>query len=117
MEQLGKFCCNDGVCIDSEFVCDKISHCGESEDEIKDLCRVVTFDEHNYRSEESPVAVENIDGETVSSLTQINMTISISNFISLDINEAHFTIIYRKVITIYWDLVSTRRIHDFTLFF
>ena len=99
-----KFCCNDGTCIDSQLVCDKIAHCDESEDETKDLCKIITFDELNYRPDEAPVDIKNIHGEIVSSPSKINMSVSIHEFISLDINEAHFTIIFRFIIFSLYEL-------------
>ena len=34
VEQPGKFCCDDGVCINSDLVCDENQHCDDSSDEF-----------------------------------------------------------------------------------
>ena len=33
VEQFGHYCCNDGTCLTSEFVCDGAQHCDGGEDE------------------------------------------------------------------------------------
>ena len=48
VDQPGSFCCDDGLCIDSELVCDGREHCDDSSDE-KD-CRNIIFETNYYPS-------------------------------------------------------------------
>ena len=35
VDQPGNFCCDDGKCIPSQFVCDSRNHCDDNSDEIQ----------------------------------------------------------------------------------
>ena len=41
VEQPGNFCCNDGTCFTSEFVCDGIPQCNSEEDENTANCEFI----------------------------------------------------------------------------
>ena len=51
VDRPGMFCCEDGVCIDSELVCNGDWNCADKSDE--QTCQLIVTDEH-YRKEQPP---------------------------------------------------------------
>ena len=79
VEQPGTFCCFDGSCIKSDFVCDGFSDCQDEEDE-KD-CKDVILPKY-YDSNKAPGQVIFNEGEKMFSPVPMKVTVHIFDIIS-----------------------------------
>ena len=87
VERPGMFCCEDGICIDSELVCDGDWNCADKSDEKN--CQMIVLEE-SYRKEQPPK-------QKVSKKYKLeNVFTSIQIFEIVDINEldATFTVVF-----------------------
>ena len=75
-EETGKFCCEDGLCIDSGLVCDDVENCADGEDEEK--CNMVHFmDREKYRHDKPPVEVVSSNQTAVLVPLRINCSLTV----------------------------------------
>ena len=98
VEQPGKFCCNDGFCLESKYVCDKLPHCEDGEDEARDICAKVSINGDTYEVDQAPVEFELVNHELVESKTVVNITVAILDLVNIDIDNAFFKVNFRKTI-------------------
>ena len=83
LAQPGHFCCDDGHCVDSRFVCNNLPDCTGQEDERN--CSFLSFDNLEYDRNRPPIDYRN--GEI--KLTTLQATFTVMNI--LDINEGDST--------------------------
>ena len=106
----GKFCCNDGICIDSELgqfmwviithfqflllplVCDYTQHCDENEDETN--CNLFEIEQKSYNKDKTPSVSVFKDGEVTLLKTQVNASIRVSSVLDVDQVDASFTVLF-----------------------
>ena len=91
VELPGKFCCDDGACIDSGLVCDNDQHCDDQSDERD--CHLVQKDEH-YEKNKPPRRTYKEDGKWNSVNTDIMVSVGIEYLMELDVEDASMTIIF-----------------------
>ena len=91
VEQPGKFCCDDGACIDSELVCDANQHCDDNTDE--ENCSLIQLNA-NYNSKRAPSL--RIKKMREIEFTEATVTFSIYIYDLMEINQddATFTILF-----------------------
>ena len=82
-QQPGQFCCDDGICIDSDQRCDDNQHCRDMSDE-KD-CQMINIPHDSYNSENPPSLTEKRGKEIIVRPLEIDTSIHIHNII--EINE------------------------------
>ena len=87
----GKFCCDDGACIDSSLVCDHDQHCDDMSDE--EDCQIVHTDQH-YEKVKPPRSSYKKDGHWRSVNTTIGVSIGIEYLMDLNEEEASMTILF-----------------------
>ena len=95
VKQPGRFCCEDGLCIDSEFKCDGNNHCLDSSDEK--ICQTVQVPQ-TYNIEIPPLRRE-ISEDKFYPL-HIATHVKIKNILS--INNQESTILLKFVVTLKW---------------
>ena len=81
VEKPGNFCCNNGVCIDSELVCDNSRNCNDNEDE--EDCSILNLPA-NYNSNFPPISTKQ-EGRMVSMVKTL-VKANIDNLKILDIS-------------------------------
>ena len=96
VEQPGKFCCDDGVCINSDLVCDENQHCDDSSDENN--CNMIELKD-NYNSQRAPS--QRIKKNKKIDFTETNVTFSIYIHYLMEINQddATFTVLFMALKT------------------
>ena len=94
VEKPGKFCCNDGVCIDAKNVCDKIPHCEDQEDEDVDICVQISIPT-TYQVHHAPIGFEHVNGELLKAKTKVDIAVNVMDLVNIDISDASFKIIFR----------------------
>ena len=97
VEKPGKFCCNDGVCIDSKYVCDQVPHCGDGEDEAGDLCVQISMDHNKYKVDQAPIGFEIVDNILSKSKTVVNISVDVYDLVNIDVSNAFFKVIFRNL--------------------
>ena len=97
VQQPGKFCCNDGFCLESKYVCDKLPHCEDGEDEAWDICGKVSMND-DYKDDQAPVGFELVNHELVETKTVVNISVAIFDLVNIDIDNAFFKVNFRKVL-------------------
>ena len=81
VKQLGKFCCKDGICIDSENRCDGNNHCKDYSDEK--YCEIVKIPA-TYNREITPSSLQKIKASTQFLPAQVRTYVEIQNILTLD---------------------------------
>ena len=96
----GRFCCDSGDCIDSRLVCDDVDNCPGGEDE--EDCRIVQFQDENYRKDRPPVEVilQNNTKVRVRVPLQINCSLTVIDFVNIDDYNGLFSIMFRWNVSI-----------------
>ena len=95
VQQPGKFCCNDGFCLESKYVCDKLPHCEDGEDEAWDICGKVSKND-GYRDDQAPVEFGLVNHELVETKTVVNISVAIFDLVNIDIDNAFFKVNFRN---------------------
>ena len=91
MEKPGNFCCNNGVCIDSELVCDNSRNCDDKEDE--EDCNVLNLPA-NYNSNFPPIATKQ-EGRMVSMVkTLVKAKIDNLNVLDISFEGSSFIVLF-----------------------
>ena len=78
VDQPGNFCCNDGTCFTSEFVCDGLFHCPSGDDEL--MCTMIHIPEL-YNKLEPP--------------EEVFANISIVDIMAVDEEDSSFEVYFR----------------------
>ena len=94
LSEPGHFCCSDGVCIDSEQVCDNKYHCKGRTDEDKTRCQMVVLDSE-YEKEKAP---RERDSRSGNDNTQITANLSLMEVISIDETRSEFCLLFSLVL-------------------
>ena len=89
VDEPGHFCCNDGFCIKSEFVCDDIHHCKNSEDEKG--CELIS-NPLDKATDIPPIKI-NLKNGTIEK-AQVLATIQIQEVFSVDQTNGIFEILF-----------------------
>ena len=76
-EQPGKFCCHNGVCIDSELVCDGSTDCTKGEDEF--ACQMIERTKFYDKSKSPP---------------RISVNIIILDLLTIDESKSSFELLF-----------------------
>ena len=82
VDQPGKFCCDDGKCIDSQFVCDNNQHCDDNTDENN--CNLILFSQ-DYDSKAPPS--ERIKKKRQLQFTDTKVNVDVYIYFMMEINE------------------------------
>ena len=82
VDQPGKFCCDDGKCIDSELVCDNNQHCNDNTDESN--CNMIQFSE-DYDPRAPPS--ERIKDKRQIKFTDTKVIVDVYIYFLMEINE------------------------------
>ena len=77
LPQLGHFCCDNGLCIDSDFRCDINKQYKDSTDMRE--CDLIQLPEYDYDREQPPNIKETVDGKDVYPKTEVEARIIIFN--------------------------------------
>ena len=85
VEQPGSFCCDDGLCLSSELVCDNIPNCRDKSDERNcDMVKMPT--NYQYDKIRPPSQIIKVNKKEVLSFIDVFATVTILDV--LDINDA-----------------------------
>ena len=95
VERPGMFCCEDGVCIDSELVCNGDWNCADKSDE--QTCQLIVTDEH-YRKEQPPK--QNVNHKKYK-LENVFTSMTIHKIVDINELDATFTAVLK--ITLEWN--------------
>ena len=79
----GTFCCDDGLCLHSDKVCDLNQHCSDGTDERD--CRIIQLPDFPYDKDRAPTETDREEGEIIFKTNQVNVTLKVIDI--LDINE------------------------------
>ena len=94
LAQPGYFCCDDGHCLDSRFVCNNLPDCSGQEDERN--CSFLSFDKFGYDNNRPPIDYRN--GEI--KLTTLQATFTVVKI--LDVNEGDSTFELHFLLEVQW---------------
>ena len=97
VKQLGKFCCEDGICIDSEHRCDGNNNCKDYSDEK--YCVIVKIPP-TYDQEITPSSFQKIGKRTEFLPAEVRTYVEIQNILTLD--EEASKIVLRFNISFEW---------------
>ena len=97
VEQPGHFCCDDGVCIPSKFVCDTVQNCEDNSDERN--CQKVIFDK-NYNKDIPSRPNDLTQDHDPLHYLKIDTRVKIIDFISVSQNTGEMSLFIR--LTFYW---------------
>ena len=89
----GKFCCDDGACIDSCLVCDQNKHCDDQSDEQEELCQTVQTG-RQYRTNKPPQTSYKHQGRWSSVNPTILVDVAIEYLMDLNEEEASMTVLF-----------------------
>ena len=95
VERPGMFCCEDGVCIDSELVCNGDWNCADKSDE--QTCQLIVTDEH-YRKEQPPKQKVN---HKKYKLENVFTSMTIHKIVDINELDATFTAVLK--VTLEWN--------------
>ena len=84
--QPGAFCCEDGMCIPSEFVCDNIPQCNNKEDEKG--CQMILSD---TKSDMPPITVQSLDKYKN---TEVQASFTVMDVLDVNEQESMFDIYF-----------------------
>ena len=93
VEVPGKFCCDDGACIDSWLVCDQNKHCDDQSDEEESLCQTVETGQH-YSTNKPPKTSYKHEGKWSSVNPSILVDVAIEYLMDLSEEEASMTVLF-----------------------
>ena len=93
VEVPGKFCCDDGACIDSGLVCDQNKHCDDQSDEEEQLCQTVETAQH-YNNNKPPRTSSKQQGRWQSVDPSILVDVAIEYLMDLNEEEASMTVLF-----------------------
>ena len=96
--QPGNFCCDDGLCIDSELVCDNIPNCRDKSDEKN--CNMIRFPKYIFETNRPPSKVVNINKKDVFTFVDLHATLTVLDI--LDINDAETSYDIFFILTVKW---------------
>lgn len=86
----GHFCCDDGICINSKFVCDNFGHCSNSEDERN--CTLISKPP-DLSTDLPPVEItDDIDDSW--KITSVNVSVTIHEIFSVHQSAGTFEILF-----------------------
>ena len=89
VEQPGKFCCDDGVCIDSDLVCDENQHCDDNSDEKN--CNMIELKD-SYNSKRAPSKRIKKNKMIEFTETTVEYSLYIDYLMEIDVDDATFSI-------------------------
>ena len=94
-----KFCCNNGLCIDSEQRCDNSIDCEDHSDELN--CKTVIFPNFEYKSERppSPETIKRFPSVITRRATDVNASVEIIQILDIDEVKSEVTIIFSVYLT------------------
>ena len=81
-EQPGHFCCDDGLCIDSENRCDNKYHCKDESDEIG--CNIVQVSENTYNRNMPPSRIVMEGKERAFLPSEVRASVRIQDILGMD---------------------------------
>ena len=84
LAQPGWFCCDDGHCLESRFVCNNLPDCSGQEDERN--CSFLAFDKFGYDPNRPPIGYRN--GKM--KLTTLQATFTVVNILDIDEGDSTF---------------------------
>ena len=84
LDQPGWFCCDDGHCLESRFVCNNLPDCSGQEDERN--CSFLAFDKFGYDPNRPPIGYRN--GKM--KLTTLQATFTVVNILDIDEGDSTF---------------------------
>ena len=84
VDQPGYFCCDDGLCLSSELVCDNIPNCRDKSDERN--CDMVKMPDYQYEKIRPPSQIIKVNNKKVFSFVDVFATFTILDV--LEINDA-----------------------------
>ena len=87
----GNFCCSDGTCITSEYVCDGSPDCLHEEDE--EGCRDV-LTPHFYDSNDPPIITSRNKTRKIKSTGKIKVEVHIFDVLKVDVSNSEFEVFY-----------------------
>ena len=93
VELPGKFCCDDGACIDSSLVCDQTQHCDDQSDEAEELCQTVETGQH-YKTNKPPRTSYKEEGSWRAVEPSILVDVAIEYLMDLNEEEASMTLLF-----------------------
>ena len=91
VEQPGKFCCDDGVCIDSDLVCDENQHCEDNSDERN--CNMIELKD-NYNSQRAPSQRIKRNKKIEFTETTVSFSVYIHYLMEINHDDATFSILF-----------------------
>ena len=94
VEVPGKFCCEDGACIDSSLVCDQNKHCDDQSDEEEELCGDTVETGQHYQANKPPKASYKHEGMWQSINPSILVDVAIEYLMDLNEEEASMTVLF-----------------------
>ena len=80
-QQPGQFCCDNGLCIVSEYRCDNKYHCQDESDEIG--CSIVQVDAKRYNSQMPPYRIEWRGKNKLFRASDVNVSIELQDILGI----------------------------------
>ena len=91
--QPGTFCCDDGLCIDSELRCDVKKHCTDSSDEKN--CDLIQLPEYDYDKEKPSIEKQKIGDKVVYPKSEVEASITILHIIDINMAESFINVMFK----------------------
>ena len=97
--QPGYFCCDDGLCIDSELRCDNNHHCDDHSDE--EYCDIIQFPTYEYKVNMPPSQRMNKGTTLVFPKTNVEASVSVMDIFDIKEEESVVSLVFS--LTLKWN--------------